>query len=83
MQALETLPKDDAALILEIVGLQVFREQFGMQQCLLRGIGPRRKMLGADRPEGQTAANVARDMLADLCRACPYQSCKMKIWGMG
>lgn len=40
------LPPISAALILETVGLEVFRDQFGMVQCLTRGIGPRRKKLG-------------------------------------
>lgn len=39
-----------AALILERVGLEVFRDQFGMRQCQARGIGPRRKKLGHPPP---------------------------------
>lgn len=42
----ERLPAIDAALILETVGLEIFRDQFGMRQCLERGIGPRRRKLG-------------------------------------
>lgn len=49
-QLKDRLPVIDAALILETVGLEVFRDQFGMHQCLLRGIGPRRKKLGPAPP---------------------------------
>lgn len=42
----DRLPPISAALILETVGLEVFRTKFGMRQCLENGIGPRRKMLG-------------------------------------
>lgn len=42
----ERLPRIDAVLILETVGLEIFRDQFGMRACLDRGIGPRRRKLG-------------------------------------
>lgn len=51
MSDAKRLPHIDAALILETVGLEVFRDQFGMRQCLERGIGPRRKKLGAVPPQ--------------------------------
>lgn len=40
------LPPVSAAMILECVGLEVFRDQFGMRQCIERGVGTRRKKLG-------------------------------------
>jgi len=44
-------PKISAALILETVGLEVFRDKFGMRDCLNFGIGATRKKLG---PIGET-----------------------------
>lgn len=42
----DRLPEISAALILETVGLEVFRDKFGMQECLEYGIGPMREKLG-------------------------------------
>lgn len=97
------LPVISAALILESVGLEVFRDQFGMAQCLSRGIGPRRKKLGpiAEDPHAfvfapgdppfdaasvcasELARDEARQILAGMCRICPFKHCKMHTWGMG
>lgn len=41
------LPPISALLILEAIGLEVFRDRAGMHQCLTHGIGPRRIKLGA------------------------------------
>lgn len=86
----DRLPQITAALVIEAVGLEVFRDQFGMQQCLVRGIGPRRKKLGliADIPgfligPEEMARDGARQILAGLCRVCPFASCRMKTWDMG
>lgn len=46
MAAHDRLPRIDAALILETVGLEVFRDKFGMRECLEYGIGPMRRKLG-------------------------------------
>lgn len=86
-------PMPTAAMMLEIAGMRVFREQFGMNTCRERGVGPRRKMLGPHTEiptgdlfdhnpalQGVNILNDARQVLADLCRECPYQACKMKIW---
>jgi hypothetical protein len=70
------LPHIDAALILETVGLEVFRDQFGMRQCLERGIGPRRKKLGAVPPQpirfvpplGKQAEDLTLVMAVELAR---------------
>lgn len=41
------LPPISAGLILEAVGLEIFRDRSGMQECLSHGIGARRVKLGA------------------------------------
>lgn len=46
MSAHSRLPRIDAALILETVGLEVFRDKFGMRDCKAYGIGPMRRKLG-------------------------------------
>lgn len=91
----ERLPPLSAALVLETVRLETFRDQYGMLQCSNRNIGPMRKKLGAvpliapisalDDPEkGLPAAEIARDqarvLLAEMCRVCPYTECRMKTW---
>lgn len=87
---LTRLPAIDAALVLELTGLECLREQFGWQTCLLRGVGPRRKKLGpiADQPgitisPVEMARDGARQALAGLCATCEYKQCRMKKWGMG
>ena len=45
-QIVDRLPPISAAVVLEMVGLEVTRDQFGMVQCLNRVVGPRRKKLG-------------------------------------
>ena len=40
------LPPISAELVLETVGLEVFRDTYGMHQCRERGVGPRRRKLG-------------------------------------
>lgn len=46
MGAPNRLPRIDAALILETVGLEIFRDKFGMRECRIYGIGPMRRKLG-------------------------------------
>lgn len=90
MAQLDRLPVLTPALILEAVRFETFRDQFGMQQCMLRGVGPVRKKLGPapadiDRtalsPE-ELARDGARVVLAGMCAVCPLTACKMKRWGM-
>lgn len=96
----ERLPPISAALILETVGLEVFRDKFGMRECLDFGIGPMRKKLGrvAEAPilfipplaeeahiltlgeAVEIARDEARQMLAGMCRMCPFKTCVMKAW---
>lgn len=82
------LPPIDAALVLEAIGLEVFRDQFGGKACLDRGVGPRRKKLGPLPPErvlsipAELARDEARAVLAGLCDVCPFRRCAMKAWGI-
>lgn len=86
---LKRLPHLTAALVIEAIGLEIFREQSGMQACMAHGIGPRRRKLGpvADVPgftisPEEMARDGARQLLAGLCLVCPFRACKMKAWGM-
>lgn len=91
MAHLDRLPALTPAMVLEATRFEVFRDQFGMQQCLLRGIGPVRKKLGPAPADVETGAlspeELARDgarvVLAGMCRICPLTGCRMKTWGMG
>lgn len=94
------LPRIDATLILETVGLEVFRDKFGMRDCRKYGIGPMRRKLGpvAQAPiifipamakeahiltldeAVEIARDEARQMLAGMCRVCPFKTCAMKTW---
>lgn len=95
----ERMPPMSAALALELLGLEVQREQFGMHNCLNRIVGPRRKKLGAVPKYGpvdfstpaedlkadagmviEIVRDQARVVLAEFCRDCPFQQCKMKAW---
>lgn len=63
-----------AALILERVAMEVFRDQFGMLQCLQRGIGPRRKKLGPGPvlyapPLGEEAHEMTMEEAMEIGRA--------------
>jgi hypothetical protein len=83
----ERLPPLDVALVLETTGMEVFRDQFGMNQCRERGIGARRRKLGklpAEPPQtddtGERMRDGARALLAAMCDTCPFKGCRMKEW---
>lgn len=81
------LPGITAALVLGMVGQEVFRDAFGMAACCTRGIGAQRRKLGpvAEDPAltldlTETARDQARQVLAGMCGTCRFQRCKMKFW---
>lgn len=83
------LPSITAALVLCVTGLEVFRDLWGMEPCMERGIGAYRRKLGPaamkradelDAPE--TARDEARMLLAGICKVCPHKRCRMKRWGI-
>lgn len=83
------LPPISATLVLEAVGLECFRDQFGMQQCNVRGIGARRRKLGKSvatdlksLDEISKARDQARCLLSEMCRICKFKRCKMHDWNI-
>jgi hypothetical protein len=80
------LPAITAALVLEAVGLEIFRDRFGQRQCLANGVGVRRKKLSSIGEDPRTfaasdaelARDQARQLLAGICRVCPFEHCRMK-----
>lgn len=83
----DRLPPITTALVLESIGLEVFRDQFGMVACTTRGAGAMRRKLGKipeTLPDNLLRAEAARDgarvVLAGLCERCPHKRCKMKGW---
>lgn len=82
------LPAISAALVLQTIGLEIFRDQFGAAACNTRGIGADRRRLGhmppdaplAGCPPMELARDEARVLLAGICDVCKFKRCKMKLW---
>lgn len=90
MAQLDRLPVLTPGLVMEAARFEAFRDQFGMLQCALRGVGPVRRKLGpapanidaASLAPEELARDGARVVLTGMCSICPLLACKMKLWGM-
>lgn len=81
------LPRIDAALILETVGLEVYRDKFGMRDCCAYGIGPMRRKLGSAPPirfvpplaeeEHELSLEEAMEIARDEARAMLAGMCRV------
>jgi hypothetical protein len=84
-------PPVTPALLLETTSMEVRRDIVGMNFCRDREVGPMRRKLGPlteigpveglDKPF-DVARDRARVVLAAFCAACPFDTCKMKGWGL-